>query len=55
MLTKEEREQKIRELAYKWYEIRMKYGIKDTPENDWLKAETIVEADGRNRIKHYFE
>lgn len=50
-LTKEEREEKIRKLAYNWYEIRMKYGVAGTPEGDWSKAEAIVDSDYPYKIK----
>ena len=46
-LTQEEKETAIREYAFRWWEIRMKYGINGTPEGDWAKAEVMVEAEYR--------
>ena len=49
-MTSEEREQKIREIAYRYYEIRCHYGVRGTPESDWLKAEEIFDNDYPHKI-----
>jgi hypothetical protein len=46
-LTIEQRQQQIREYAYRWWEIRKKYGMTGTPDGDWVKAETMVDTEYR--------
>jgi hypothetical protein len=44
-LTREEREQKIREMAYRWYEIRLHNNIPGDEKSDWRRAEEIIMND----------
>ena len=42
-----EQEALIRKYSYHWWEIRQKYGMPGTAEEDWDKAVAMVEAEYR--------
>lgn len=44
-ISKEKLEEQIREYAYRWYELRKKYGIAGDAVSDWEKAVAMVRAE----------
>ena len=46
------REERIKEYAYTWYLFRKENGRIGTPEQDWEKAEHIVNAEDREKVKN---
>ena len=52
-LTSEEREELIRNYAYRWYEIRMKYGEGGNEKTDWERVEKMVDTEHYTENPHY--
>ncbi len=45
------REERIKQYAWNWYQFRIQNNRPGTPEQDWAKAEHMVDAEDRTNLR----